>query len=195
VTEEAATKTDPRRSGSYAALKVAAELFLREQARPPLRVSFVRPAYILAPRMNDPMGSVGFRLPGKRLLVLGPGQIQRPLITRNILNQAVATLVARPPAEAFEVLLLVDPQSPGRLEYLRHCATLLGRGWRAVSYPRLIWAPIYAAALLARDWRRPSLSRVMRSIRERQLLQTFDPQRTERRLGFSLQDDWRSALG
>ncbi len=187
-TERSPIKTDPSRCGLYAASKVAAELFLSREAGP-TRVSFVRPAYILAPDMPDPLGSTGVRMPSGDLLVLGPGRRPRPVIGRETLHSALARLVERPPDDACEALLAVDPHSPTCLEYLEACCETFGFGRRAVSLPTPLWFGPFLRREIRKGWRKALANLAQRCHNEE-----YDPAWTEQRLGVSLTADWRAQL-
>jgi serine/threonine protein kinase/nucleoside-diphosphate-sugar epimerase len=194
LTEDAPVKTDPAQSGAYASLKVAAELYLNGHTPARVKLSLLRPAYILGEGIPDPVGSVGQRLASGEILVLGRASRPRPVIARDKLHQAIARLVAHPPVEPREVLLLVDPRSPTCPEYLQACCDLLGAGTRALARPTPLWFPAFLQRELRSGWRAFSARRFLRSLAYRCRDQRYDPSRTEQRLGLSLTADWHRAL-
>jgi nucleoside-diphosphate-sugar epimerase len=191
-TEQAPIKPPPQPARTYADMKTAAEYFLLQQASPDLRLSLLRPAYILGTGHPNPVGSVGMRTLGGRLLVLGRGDRQRAVISRPVLHSALLHLVHAPPQERCEALLMVDRESPTSLEYLQACCDVRGLGTRALSLPALLWVPFF----LAREVQRGpfAMRRFLRAVAGRASLQRYDPAQTEARLGMSLHADWRADL-
>ena len=196
ITEDTATKTNPCRCGAYTASKVVAERFLRERSGPNLKLSLLRPAWIVGDDMFDPVGSAATRLKSGNLLVLAKPCRQRPVIGRSVLHRALANLVVSPPRDNCETLLLVDRNSPTYLEYLQGCCDILGNGTRAISCS----APIWMGMLLLRELRkRNGLSgravvRTLSSILQRSTRQRFDPTWTESRLAMPLTTQWKEEL-
>jgi nucleoside-diphosphate-sugar epimerase len=196
VTEHAPVKTDYCRCGTNAAAKVAAEQFLRSHAGPDLKLSFVRPAWIVGAGLIDPVGSAAWRLASGRLLILGDAHRQRPLIGRSVLHRAVSRLVAAAPGEDSEVLLLVDRDSPAQLEYLQGCCDLRAGGARAIACGSPVWMVLLllrelhgGSAVTMRTW-----CRALSTIRQRRIRQRYDPSWTEARLAMSLATRWREEL-
>jgi nucleoside-diphosphate-sugar epimerase len=182
------------RHPTYADVKTATEAYLRSRLPPRLKLSLLRPAYILGPGLPDPVGSVGCTLAGRRLLVLGRADRQRPIITRSVLHQALLRLVLRPPKEQVEVLLMVDRESPSCQAYLDECCALLGLGNAAVAWPSCFWIPVLLARDRTRRGRSFSLVRSLRSALARLRAQHYDPSWTEQRLDLPLHSDWRAEL-
>jgi nucleoside-diphosphate-sugar epimerase len=193
-TENAPTKDDPARSGPNASLKIAADRFLLRHLPPAVKLSLVRPACILGDKIPDPIGSVGWPWSSGRILVLGVAARIRPVISRDVLNRAIARLVADPPREAREVLLLVDANSPSCVEYLQACCDILGAGTGAVCLPTPFWIPSLLRRDLRNGWRAYSGRRFWRSVAQRCRQQRYKPASSERRIGFGFTCDWRQAL-
>ena len=193
-TTDAPTKADFKHSGPYAALKIAADQYLMAHLPQTVKLSLVRPACVLGENHPDPVGSVGWPLGSGKILVLGNASRIRPVVCRDVLNRVIARLVADPPGNSREVLLVVDRNSPTCREYLQACCDLLGVGTGVVDRP----PPFWIAALLKRELRngRPafSMQRFVRSVRQRSRRQRYDPARSEERVGFGFTADWRQAL-
>jgi nucleoside-diphosphate-sugar epimerase len=193
ITENSPVKSDPASSGSYAALKIAAEQYLQAHTPAGIRLSLLRPAFILGPGLKDPIGSAGVRLPCQAILVMGNPACVRPVMARYKMNQAVARVVAAPPEQEREVLLLVDRKSPTCAEYLQSCCELLGAG-RHIVASRWGWIPFLVRREIQKGLRRGLLPRIVRSIRAGAIVQAYNPQDTELRLGLSLSADWKAEL-
>lgn len=193
VTEDAAVERDPARKGSYGGLKVATENCLAEHLAPSTRLTVVRPGFILGRGVVSPIVGMAVRLPGDRLLLLGSKRNTVPLISRDLVNEALARLVAGPPGAARESVLLVDRDSPSRREYLEACCRLLGAGRGVTSRPVWLWRLAgWGGELLARTLRLGV--RVNRLIAGACRVQRFDAAASEKRLGMSFKTDWRALL-
>jgi len=164
VREESPAKTDPARSGPYAALKVAADLYLERNLPAPARLSLVRPAFVIGEGLTDSTGSTAFPLSREILALLGRPGRQRPLICRAVMNEALARLVGGPPAGSLEILLFVDPRSPTCEEYLEEALRARGEKKRVISLPLLLWAPLLLAREAARGPAGPPPARLPASL-------------------------------
>ena len=195
ITEDAPIKTDPSASGPYAALKIAADLHLLAHTPAHLKLTLIRPAYVLSPGMADPIGSVGLRLPWRQVLIMGIPARQRPIISRGLLIESIGRVVSQPPLGPREVLLLVDRDSPTCGEYIQGCCERLGLARRAQSVPKLIWVPLFVVREIVKGMRGKWIERSVRSICYYSSMQTYDPTATEERLGLSLRTDWKVEIG
>jgi nucleoside-diphosphate-sugar epimerase len=190
VDERAPIENDPTRKGVYGSLKAATDEYIQQNAPPGLKVSMVRPAFILAPGLKSPIAGNGVRLPWGKLLVIGNPHSQFPLTTRHILNSALLRVVEEPPAGLFETLLVADSDSPSRKSYLAACCRELGTGQGLIALPAIVWlGAVWSAALAERVLGRTTPKLLNRVPRLR--IQTAQ---TEARLGMSLRFNWRSAL-
>jgi nucleoside-diphosphate-sugar epimerase len=193
-TENSPTKDNFEHSEPYAALKIAADQYLMRHLPQTVKLSLVRPACVLGENLPDPIGSDGWLLGSGRILVLGAASRIRPVVCRDVLNRVIARLVADPPRDIREVLLLVDPDSPTCQEYLQACCELLGVGTRVVSRPPLFWIPALLKRELRNGWQAFSIQRFLRSVAQRCRRQSYDPAGSEKRVGFGFTSDWRKAL-
>jgi nucleoside-diphosphate-sugar epimerase len=193
-TENSPTKDDFEHSGPYAALKIAADQYLMRHLPQSVKLSLVRPACVLGKSLPDPVGSIGWPLRSGGILVLGAASRIRPVVCRDVLNRVIAALVASPPRVTREVLLVVDPDSPTCQEYLQACCECLGVGTHVVSRPRLFWIPALLRCELRSGWQAFSIQRFLRSVAQRCRRQSYDPDGSEKRVGFAFASDWRKAL-
>ena len=193
VHEDALVETVPERKGSYGSLKVAQDLYLNQHAPADLRISFVRPGFILGPGLMDPMIGMGFRVGHNNVLLIGDDGNQLPVVTREQVHEAVAAVVRSGEQAKREAFLVLDNASPSRRQWLQACCDLLGCGRRVIAVPTLFWRAAgiggEAVARLAGMSIRPN--KVIRNACRRQ---RFDSTRTQRRLGLKMETDWRAAL-
>ena len=161
ITEANAIETDPLQKGSYGSLKVAADLFIQAHLPSGTKVSFVRPGFILAPGLTDPIVGMAFRTPYNRLLLLGRSSNTVPLTSRDHVHEVVRQLAGKSAEEIVDrqPWLVVDPQSPSRLHYLQTICEHMGFGEGVLRFPVFLWllagAAGNAAAILARMKLRP----------------------------------------
>jgi nucleoside-diphosphate-sugar epimerase len=189
ISEDAAIKEAPT-SESYASIKLAGEIYLRRHAAP-IKLSLVRPACIIGRGMFDPVGSIGMVLETGKVLVLGPADRQRPLVTRDKLHEMILKLAIAPPQDEVEVVLAVDRQSPSCKEYLRACCSAFNIGSSVLRLPTPFWlAPFFRHQLKAGY----SLRRTVDTAVQRMRMQTYNPVASETRLGLSFSADWERAL-
>jgi len=189
LNEQAEVEPDPARKGAYGALKAATDEYIRANHPPGLKVSMVRPAFVLAPGLKSPISGNAIRLPWGRLLAIGNPHSQFPVITRDRLNEALLRVVERPP-DQYESLVIAAENSPTRKAYLEACCTDLGCGKGVTSLPGLFWL----AAVLAGAAAERMLGLPVPRLANRVPRQRVESHRTERRLGLNLRFDWRSAL-
>lgn len=190
ISENSPIKESSGDFGEYTNVKVAADHFLRQASPPGLRLSLVRPAFIIAEGVTDVIGAIGTWISGNRLLVLGNGKRTRPLITRQVLHQSLLRLVLSRPNSTVETILLVDPQSPTCLEYLQACCLALGVARHALALPFFLWAPFFLAHELQENQNQLNILQFFRDMLARSQKQVYDPSWSERRLGLSLHADW-----
>jgi len=193
ITEQTPMETNALQKGNYGALKVISDQFLEQNLPPDTRLSEVRPGFILGPGLTNPIGGIGLQLPGNRLLAIGNDQRQMPLISRDILNEALLRLISDPPVQKKEVLLLTDPQSPLRRGYLEGCCRELGCGEKVFSLPNAVWlgAALFGEIVLTLLGQR---KKVFARVKGACDPYRFDSHGTEKRLGLSLTSDWKAQL-
>ncbi len=194
VDEDAAVEADPQKKGAYGALKVASDNRLLERLPATIKLTMVRPGFVLGPGLMDPIIGSAARLPWNKLLLIGAGGTQFPMVSRAQLNRAVLTVLARPPAGARESLLLVSPDSPTKRRFLDVVAKDLGGGTGATVLPTWLWWAIAtgaeAAAWVLGQRKLKPFSKLASRLRS----QRFDSTRTRQRLGDDLRLDWPREL-
>jgi nucleoside-diphosphate-sugar epimerase len=193
VNEQAEVETIPQRKGSYGSLKVAQDLYLNAHTPAELRLTMLRPGFILAPGLLDPMIGMGLRMFLNKVLLLGAKKNHLPVTTRDQVNQAAAKLIDLPAESNRDAFLIADPNSPTRLEWLQACCELLGCGTGVVSFPAMLWTmagwfgePVAKLAGLP-----ISPKKIMSNVCR---VQRFDTTQSQGKLGISMKVDWRTAM-
>jgi nucleoside-diphosphate-sugar epimerase/predicted dehydrogenase len=194
VTEDAPIETVPERKGSYGSLKVATDQYLLAHRPTDLKLTLVRPGFILGSGVPNPIIGTATRLPWGKVLVIGAARSIIPMTTRSLVNRAVVRLIADPPAAPTEVVLLAAANSPTRARFLETCCRRLGIGTGVRRLPPSLWWLIAVGAeaalrMLGQGKLKPYSKLTARTTRQR-----FDSARSERRLGFDLSCDWEEAL-
>ena len=194
VHEQAEVETNPGKKGPYGELKVATEQEIVKDLPLGTKLTLVRPGFILGSGLFNPIVGTGVRLPWNRLLALGNSRSQMPLITRDLVNEAIARIVAQPPADDCEVLLLVVNNPPTKKEYLDACCRILGCGTSVSALPVMVWLMAgFISEGLVRVIGRSHLKPLMK-VRGVCRNYRFDSTHTQTRLGMNWSFDWRSAL-
>ncbi|MGH7583038.1 MAG: NAD-dependent epimerase/dehydratase family protein [Gemmatimonadales bacterium] len=114
IDEHSPLEPVPERRGTYTQAKCAAEAIAREAARTQ-DVVVVRPGLVLARRMELPP-SVGWRR-GRRIWLAGAAGASLPAV--NPTDVASGLAIAAAQLRSGEILHLVDPEPPSRMELLR----------------------------------------------------------------------------
>jgi nucleoside-diphosphate-sugar epimerase len=193
VHEDATVETIPEKKGSYGSLKVAQDLYLNGNVPSDMRLSMVRPGFILGQGLMDPMIGMGFRCLKNKVLLIGDKGNQLPVITRQQVHEAVAAVVKSPEESKRDAFLVLDNRSPTRQQWLDACCRRLGCGTDVVSFPTILWrAAGIGGEMVARA--------IGMSIRPNKVIknacrrQRFDSTVSQRKLGLKMETDWRKAL-
>src|SRR5262249_15903134 len=142
---------DPNQKGAYAALKVAVDQYLLKNMRDDLKISFIRPGFVLAEGLVDPMVGMASRMLKNWLLVLGAANNSLPAIRREMLNEGVAKIVEKGPWPQGEVFLMLDTQAPSRKQWLTAICQELGVAKKAVAFPVWMWRTLgFGAGIVAK---------------------------------------------
>ncbi len=194
-TENIAMKTDPAACGAYAGIKVASDLFLMKHVPPAMKLSLIRPAFIIGPEISNPVGSIGMKFSNRYLMPLSRKDRLKPLITRSVMHQALSQVAEYSPTEQQEILLFVDPHLPSIYAYLEACCEISGVADKVVSVPTFMWVPLYLIKEIKKAYpNRFLVKQFINSLTCRLKLQQYNPSKTEKRLGMSLHSDWRAEL-
>jgi nucleoside-diphosphate-sugar epimerase len=193
IDESTREETNPQQKGPYAATKIIQDEFLKANTPSPLKLSLVRPGFILGPGLPNPIGGTALRTPWNKLLLLGNPTSKIPLISRDLVNETLASVVSHPPENSPEVVLIADPNSPTRKEYIDACCQLLGCGTHTVTVPNWIWLSAAAGAEVP--------ARILKlSVKPFQKVaslcqdKTFGVEQSELRSGVNMSFDWRRVL-
>jgi nucleoside-diphosphate-sugar epimerase len=195
IDESSPIETEPNAKGAYGALKVASDNFLLQNVPEAICLSLVRPGFILGEGLVDPIVGMALRTPFNRLFVIGNRKNVVPITTREILNRAISELVRKEPTKAAskQPYILVSPNSPDRLTYLRHLSAEAGYGKSPIWFPNPLWHAAAASAGLAE-----LIFRIKRSIRKpianATRIQRFATNATSASLKMNLEVDWRKEV-
>ncbi|MGB7157532.1 MAG: NAD-dependent epimerase/dehydratase family protein [Tepidisphaeraceae bacterium] len=195
VHELAEVEDVPERKGSYGSLKTATDQVIEREVPPGVKLTLVRPGFVLGPGLSSPIIGTAARLPWNRLLIIGNARSHIPVIARSLLNEAVAKLASTPPtSDDVEVALLVSPNSPTRKQFIETCCRRLGAGEGVTTLPVPIWyAAAVGAEVAARVLGQGKLQPFNKLV-ARLPEQRFDPSKTQQRLGLDLTTAWEDAL-
>ena len=190
VTEKDEPPGDFRQKGGYARLKMATEHWVTDNVSH-CELVIVRPGFVVAPGLLDPIVGMGKLLPTQKLLGLGHRRSIIPTIDRQILNESIARLCALRLDKQRTTVMLVDPESPTREHYLDYCCSRFGLARGTMFLPPWIWRISLAVASLAvsalkREWNNLP-AKFSHNLRLRQ----YDSRETARLLDLDLHRDWR----
>lgn len=187
---------DPDKVGIYAGWKVAADRELLEGRQDAVEVVLVRPGFILGPGLMNPVVGNALRLPSDRLLCLGNPHTEIPVISRDLVHDALERAIETVPVAGEEraILLLASPESPSRIEYLQACCEEIGLGTGVRRLPVLLWLVAGLAAEVAARLLGWGKLKPLRKIRDLCSRQSYDTSSTENRLGLDFSFDWRAEL-
>jgi predicted dehydrogenase/nucleoside-diphosphate-sugar epimerase len=194
VNEQATIEEVPEKKGSYGSLKVAQDQYLLANRPADLKMSLVRPGFILAPVVPNPIIGTAARLPWGDLLVIGSGKSIMPITTRPLVNRAVAKLVASPPTEPVEVIVMAARNSPTRVAFLDVCCRRLGIGTGVRRLPVPLWYLVAIGAEVALRMIGQGKLKPYSKLTARTPTQRYDATWSEQRLGFDLSCDWENEL-
>jgi len=193
VSEITPADQDMRDKGAYSQIKIATELWLSEHIDH-CELVIIRPGFILGKGLADPIVGIGVRVPTKHLLGLGNSRSIVPIIARSILHKAIERALSIPLNSKQTVLMLVDPESPSRVEYLQYCCREFGLGSKPIHLPNFVWLPaLTLGSRLLQLVGRPYVNLVKR-IRHNLWVRTYDCTFSERFLSISFRDDWKHSL-
>ncbi len=194
ITEDSPIEERPERKGPYGAIKNVADHVLLHELPEDIKLTLLRPGFILGPGLMNPIIGTATRLPWNRLLVIGNPESAMPVTSRTCVNHAVVRVVAAPPVAAREVVMLVDTNSPSRREYLEIICRRLGSGMGVSSVPVALWwvvAVIGEAIAILIGQRK---LQVYLKLSSRLGKQRYDSAKSAERLGMSLGVDWKQDL-
>jgi len=193
INEQSIVETVPDRKGSYGSLKVASDLTLINNTPAELKLTMVRPGFILGPGLGDPMVGMGLRLGKNNVLLMGATKNVLPLTTRELVNDAIVRIVMQPNPGHRDVFLLADKKSPSRLEWLRGCCKVLGSGARVVSMPVPLWYLMgFGGGIVAKlAGMKLQPNKIARNVCRSQ---SYDASVSEKKLGMNFSIDWPKEL-
>lgn len=192
VHEAAEEETDPSRKGSYGAVKVVQDNYLKKHCPSDLPMTLCRPGFILGAGVMNPLVGTAFRTPYNFLLGFGNLKCHIPITTRDLVNRALVKMVATPPAGR-EIVILADKDSPTKREFIACANHDLGYGASCLSFPVWFWmtAAFFGQVAVRLVGMKLAIYKIIRNACRRQ---AFTAAVSEKRLGMDLSVDWKSAL-
>lgn len=192
VHETAETEADPSRKGSYGAVKVVQDNYLKRRCPESLPLTLCRPGFILGAGVMNPLVGTAFRTPYNFLLGFGNLKCHIPITTRDLVNQALVKIVATPPAGR-EVVVLADKASPTKRAFIACANQSVGYGARCLSFPVWFWltAAFFGQLAIRLVGMKLEIYKIIRNACRRQ---AFTAAESEKRLGMELSVDWKRAL-
>src|SRR5262249_33476761 len=140
----------------------------------------VRPGFVVAPGLPDPLVGIGKLLPNQRILGLGHRNSIIPVINRQILSEGIARLCQVRLQRQRTTVLFTAPDSPTRAQYLEYCCAQFGLGRQATFLHPWIWRLSLAVAsvplsLIKREW-----NNLPAKFRHNLKPRSYDSQRTQK---------------
>lgn len=193
VVEDAEVEQDAGKKGSYGALKVLQDLHLQQRKCRELRVSYVRPGFILGSGLANPVVGMAVRLGGGFVLQLGSGKNVVPITTRKLVSKAVSRLAEDDATDRDQVVMIADMESPSRHAWIVECCKCTDIGSRVVRLPVLIWRCAGLAGELAVRLLRKNI-RPMNMVASMCRDMSYDASKSEAMLHLNFSCDWRTEL-
>jgi nucleoside-diphosphate-sugar epimerase/predicted dehydrogenase len=194
VAEDSPIEQHPERKGPYGAIKTVVDHVLLQDMPKDVKLTLLRPGFILGPGLMNPIIGTAIRMPWNRLLVIGNPESVMPLTSREIVSRAVAKIVETPPESGHEVVMLVDQNSPPRREFLRIVCQRLGAGTGVSSIPVAMWWLLAVGGEVVARLIGQRKIQVYLKLSSRLGRQYYDSTASAGRLGFSLAVDWPQEL-
>lgn len=193
ATEATMPEPDYRHKGDYARIKIATEIWLVRNLTE-CETVMVRPGFIVAPGLADPVVGMAKALPTQRLLGLGVASSIIPLVDRDIVDEAVEKLCSVLLSQRTTYVVLVHPDSPTRADYLSFCCNRFGLGTRPLHLPGFVWSGLLrclsVAISVARRKRVNFHARFEHNLKTRR----YDSSVTMALLNLSHHQPWRELL-
>ena len=193
-TEATPTEADPDKKGSYGSLKIAADLCLVRNKPSELKLSLVRPGFVLGKVVQFPTVGNAFKTPFGFLLFGSPNP-QMPLIKRDFLHQAILKIIQLDRKEPnIEIFHIYDSNSPSKRDYVKTAHRLGGQSDRLIVPPKWLW--LFAGGcgeILSRLINKKELNvyrRIANACREK----SFNSDQTQQLLGLSFSMNWQKVL-
>jgi nucleoside-diphosphate-sugar epimerase len=194
VSEEHEPPRNFRQKGAYARLKIATERWVTDHVTH-CQLVLVRPGFVVAPGLSDPLVGIGKLLPNQRILGLGHRNSIIPVISRQILNEGVARLCQVRLQRQRTTVMFTAPDSPTRAEFIEYCCAQFGLGRQATFLHPWIWTLSLAAAsvplsLIKREW-----NNLPAKFRHNLKPRSYDSQATQKLLNLDFWADWKRLVG
>lgn len=193
VDESTPVERNTRHRPPYSRLKIETELEIRKCVTS-CEVVIVRPGFIIGSGLADPMPGIGRRLAAGHILAMGSRKSVIPLISREILDRAIGTLLDLPLDSRETIVQLTDSGSPRREEYLEFCCGGLGMGRSTWFFPAWLWRGALLLASPAAAVRRGRWQNLSKAFVHNLAIRRYDSGRSEKLLDFHFSSSWRELL-
>ena len=193
VDESTPLENHVKHKGEYSRVKIETERWLREHWKQGV-LEILRPGFILAPGLIDPIVGIGKTLPLGRLLCLGSASGIVPIIHRDTVHIAISRLIIQEGKSCLGSSLLVAPNSPTRHDYLLFASEALGMAQSVWVLPRWCWILLLLAGSGAMSVVRRRWTHLLARMGHMLEARTYDGSDTGRRLGLDLRCDWQRTL-
>lgn len=195
IVDEQAQAVDARWKGVYSRVKSAVERHVIQHWKDSDLV-VVRPGFIIAPGMIDSIVGIGRRLPTGQVLGLGNRKSIIPLIERTTVNTAIVRIASAPVQQvpSLTIYMLVAGNAPTREEYLQFQCSALGRGWKTIHVPTMLWRMGLTCASVPMTLFQRRFCRLAKLFEHNLNVRQYDCARTQQALNLDLSVDWRARL-
>ncbi len=194
IIENAQIETDPKKKGDYGAWKVATENYLLENKIDGLRLSLLRPGFILGEGLVNPIVGNAFRTPWNKLMLYGTKKTIMPLISRESVHQTVIKILTTHSDKPVNIYALVDNASPSKEDYIKKCSRLLGISEVVISLPNFLWLTLGVFGDVATKLIMKKNMGLYQKFYNATRINIYDSTLTQKMLGLSYKMDWEKEL-
>lgn len=194
INENAHIETDPKKKGDYGAWKVATENYLLENKIDGLRLSLLRPGFILGEGLVNPIVGNAFRTPWNKLMLYGTKKTIMPLISRESVHQTVTKILTTNSDQPVNIYALVDNESPLKGDYIKKCSQLLGISEDIISLPNFLWLTLGVFGDVATKLIMKKNMGLYLKFYNATRVNHYDSSATQKKLGLSYKMDWEKEL-
>jgi len=194
INENARIETDPKKKGDYGAWKVATENFLLENLSDGLKLSLLRPGFILGTGLVNPIVGNAFRTPWNKLMLYGTKKTIMPLISRESVHQTVSKILTANSDQPVNIYALVDNESPSKENYIKKCSQLLGISEDIIALPNFLWLTLGVFGNAATKLIMKKNMGLYQKFYNATRVNHYNSSATQNKLGLSYKMDWEKEL-
>ncbi len=194
VSEKDDPPSDFRQKGPYARLKIATERWVTQHVTH-CEIVLVRPGFVVAPGLPDPIIGIGKLLPTQKILCLGHRKSIIPIVSRQILNEGLLRLCTIPLPARRTTAMFTGPDSPTREDYLNYCCAQFGLGRGTLFLRPEVWWLSLGAASLPLTIMKGRWNNLAAKFSHNLKVRRYDSGATEKLLNLDLRVGWKRLLG